>query len=346
MEDDFISAILDAPGDEASFLVYADWLEERGDPRGEFLRIESEFLSTPLDDAGSPALMARLRELHHTLDPDWVALVRRVLLDPLDELRAILPPPKRPFGATGNWELVEKALGLNLPADYKAFHTVYGGGTVGCIDIPSPFGVGTEIRRWWEGWAAYYRDVAEYEEVPCPVFPEPGGLLPFGTLGDVDSLNWLTVGEPDRWVFVYHDREEGFFDITGLSAVEFVLEVVTQRSPLLTRLRSVSEFDPPCEFVPQMVEPQIIWFVSHRDIDLRSLTEQLASRWPADQVRIRLSATGASLRVEPLAGSIGFNTDTGDERTFATISYDEAYAIGVQQTVQDLLNAGFAELDS
>jgi hypothetical protein len=180
-------------------------------------------------------------------------------------------------------------------------------------------------------------------EIPYPVFPEPGGLLPFGTLGDVDNLNWLAVGEPDRWPFVYYDREEGFFEINGLSAVEFVLEAVTQRSPLLTRLRSVSTFDPPCEFVAHMARPRSIEFVSECGIDLGSLTERLAGRWPVDQVRIRESATGASLLVEPLAGSISFCTDTGDERTLASIHYDDAYATGVEQIVKDLLSAGFNE---
>jgi len=34
----FLTAILERPDDDARKLVYADWLEERGDPRGEFLR--------------------------------------------------------------------------------------------------------------------------------------------------------------------------------------------------------------------------------------------------------------------------------------------------------------------
>jgi uncharacterized protein (TIGR02996 family) len=41
-EADFILAILTRPDDESVRLVYADWLEERGDSRAEFLRQESE----------------------------------------------------------------------------------------------------------------------------------------------------------------------------------------------------------------------------------------------------------------------------------------------------------------
>jgi uncharacterized protein (TIGR02996 family) len=35
----FLTAILERPDDDATKLVYADWLEEQGDPRGEYLRL-------------------------------------------------------------------------------------------------------------------------------------------------------------------------------------------------------------------------------------------------------------------------------------------------------------------
>jgi carbon storage regulator len=41
-EEPFLRAIEAEPGDEATRLVYADWLEERGDPLGEFLRLQCQ----------------------------------------------------------------------------------------------------------------------------------------------------------------------------------------------------------------------------------------------------------------------------------------------------------------
>ena len=38
-EDAFVQAILEEPGDEGLRLIFADWLEERGDPLGEYLRL-------------------------------------------------------------------------------------------------------------------------------------------------------------------------------------------------------------------------------------------------------------------------------------------------------------------
>jgi uncharacterized protein (TIGR02996 family) len=206
-EDGFIAAVLEDPSTDVPRLVYADWLEDHGDPRGEFLRVECQLLNLPSSDERIPAPLARLQELHRTLDPEWVALVRRLPLDPLDELRSVLPPPRRSYQAVGDWAAVEAALGTRLPADYKVFIAVYGSGVInGCLEIYSPLGREADIRRWWANWAAVYHSIAEYVEVPYPIFPQPGGLLPFATLGDVDTLNWLTAGEPDCWPFVYHNR--------------------------------------------------------------------------------------------------------------------------------------------
>src|SRR5439155_16650690 len=38
----FLQAVLDAPDDDAPRLMYADWLTERGDPLGEFIRLQIE----------------------------------------------------------------------------------------------------------------------------------------------------------------------------------------------------------------------------------------------------------------------------------------------------------------
>jgi formylglycine-generating enzyme len=61
-EDDFLDALLRAPGDVALRLVFADWLEERGDPRGELLRL-THLLTRAEEPPGRTALEQRLRAL-------------------------------------------------------------------------------------------------------------------------------------------------------------------------------------------------------------------------------------------------------------------------------------------
>ena len=76
-EDRFIQAILADPDDASIRLVYADWLEERGDPRGEFLRLEAALTGLPREDERWGRMAARLRELRATIDRDWLTALGR-----------------------------------------------------------------------------------------------------------------------------------------------------------------------------------------------------------------------------------------------------------------------------
>jgi uncharacterized protein (TIGR02996 family) len=68
-ESAFVRAILADPGDRVTRLVYADWLDERSDPRGEYLRL--------LCAARGGPVRARLEELRPGIDPLWAALMER-----------------------------------------------------------------------------------------------------------------------------------------------------------------------------------------------------------------------------------------------------------------------------
>jgi uncharacterized protein (TIGR02996 family) len=77
MDDEaFLRAIQAAPNDEATQLIYADWLEERGDARSEILRLVCQLMRLSLTTALARRLRARLEKLCRAVDPDWVALVR------------------------------------------------------------------------------------------------------------------------------------------------------------------------------------------------------------------------------------------------------------------------------
>jgi uncharacterized protein (TIGR02996 family) len=46
----FLRTIAAAPADDAPRLVYADWLDDRGDPRGTFVRVQCALATLPADD--------------------------------------------------------------------------------------------------------------------------------------------------------------------------------------------------------------------------------------------------------------------------------------------------------
>src|SRR5262249_27967980 len=61
--DAFVQAILDDPDDDSLRLIYADWLEERGDPRGQFIRLQYALAGMDADDPRRRPLEARERVL-------------------------------------------------------------------------------------------------------------------------------------------------------------------------------------------------------------------------------------------------------------------------------------------
>jgi len=84
VEADFIRAIQSDPEDDEARLIYADWLEQRGDVRGEYLRLEVQRRRIP----------RRLAELAQRISPSWRAGVdlrcRVLLLSTQNMLKTIM----------------------------------------------------------------------------------------------------------------------------------------------------------------------------------------------------------------------------------------------------------------
>jgi uncharacterized protein (TIGR02996 family) len=68
----FIEAIRDAPDDDTPRLIYADWLEEHGDPHGEFIRVQCALAKLCLGDPRRGALARRERELWERHKRTWL----------------------------------------------------------------------------------------------------------------------------------------------------------------------------------------------------------------------------------------------------------------------------------
>jgi uncharacterized protein (TIGR02996 family) len=67
VEAKLLEAIRANPGDDDARRVYAEWLDERGDARGEYLRLELQLARGP----------SRIAELTAVIDPSWLYAVRR-----------------------------------------------------------------------------------------------------------------------------------------------------------------------------------------------------------------------------------------------------------------------------
>src|SRR5262245_40229937 len=71
-EQTFLSAIMANPDDQTTKLVYADWLDERNDPRAEIVRLKVQ-VATQQDDWLEA--VKRLTELEPTAPARWLVML-------------------------------------------------------------------------------------------------------------------------------------------------------------------------------------------------------------------------------------------------------------------------------
>src|SRR5262245_10793012 len=101
-EDAFLSAIEADPSDDTNRLVYADWLEERGDPRGEYIRLRLKVR----EPRGRQRVQTRLAELSSDLDAEWRGRVFAVPKLAIKNYRRVKKPVTNPvtkFGGQPVW---------------------------------------------------------------------------------------------------------------------------------------------------------------------------------------------------------------------------------------------------
>jgi uncharacterized protein (TIGR02996 family) len=76
----FLKLIVADPADLTARLAYADWLDEQGDRRGEYVRVECELAALDAGDERAGELRLRSASLRGelALDPFWVELLSLV----------------------------------------------------------------------------------------------------------------------------------------------------------------------------------------------------------------------------------------------------------------------------
>jgi uncharacterized protein (TIGR02996 family) len=74
VEQAFLDDIMNAPDPDPFRLIYADWLTDRGDPRGEFLRLTVRLKT--LSGAERAAGEERLNQLRREINPVWPMIVQ------------------------------------------------------------------------------------------------------------------------------------------------------------------------------------------------------------------------------------------------------------------------------
>src|SRR5664280_145864 len=116
----------------------------------------------------------------------------------MEQLREILPPPPEvPKLTPADWIKAEETIGTPLPSDFKEFVDEYGSGDIGMLLlIPSPLSSDEDTRLvpFVDKTLGLLREIRAAEmPMPFPIYPEPGGLLPFGEPTEGDVFGWLGI---------------------------------------------------------------------------------------------------------------------------------------------------------
>ena len=137
----------------------------------------------------------------------------------LSALISRIPPPSSPYGGAEicDWPALHHRLGVVLPNEFRRVIEVYGRGTFGkdSLQLHHPF-YGPPSSRF-EPMMRMICGAWDIDRQMNPepnahaIFPEDGGLLPFGTTpSEGNVLCWETSGEPENWpIFVRDIRGPG-----------------------------------------------------------------------------------------------------------------------------------------
>jgi hypothetical protein len=221
---------------------------------------------------------------------------------PFQALVELLPPPEVPIETHGEWAQIERQLGTSLPADYKWFIETYGTGSI-CIEfvrVLNPFAENRAGNLLSCGavtleWLRENQDHTALRVNDYPVFPEPGGILPWGTSGNGHEFFWLTQGEPDTWSVVLHDRDRLETRLYERTCMTMFLVI------LLSGQLDAGNF----RIHPRMLDDQPRFKTPNQILSYKEGKER-DKAWRAEWVKQKSLASGYGLTTStgrPLAGS-------------------------------------------
>lgn len=153
-----------------------------------------------------------------------------------------MPPPAEPIDvdpAMLQRNLISLKLTSGLPEDYLRYSMLYGSGVVEFYDThpdwrtygwdicsPARLSYPVNVASFFDV-NNQYREAMETFYIPLGLYPEPGGLLPFGVDGGGTWLTWKTDGTPDKWnVVIIYSYDDDEYSMLDMNFTEFLYHLL------------------------------------------------------------------------------------------------------------------------
>jgi hypothetical protein len=148
----------------------------------------------------------------------------------LAELKLLVQPPDSPYGAPVDWVAFERENGFLPPPDYRALLDRYGAGTLQAgldglvlLQPMHPMRSFLDGNRWIRDNLRGLQRLDPTGVPPWPIYPEPGGFLPFAVDESSWTVGWLTQGAPEDWTTCIDGGRDGWWDELPVGAAELVM---------------------------------------------------------------------------------------------------------------------------
>jgi hypothetical protein len=137
-----------------------------------------------------------------------------------------------------DWEEIERDAGVRLPADYKALCEYLPHGWFRrFVRLSKPVRLPGGEQRFLSDFQAdqmetlwEWRADDDQDQFPYPLFPEPGGLLMWGSLRGGGHAFWLTgQGAPDSWPVVLASAQCDHWEQFDGTVSDFLAQVMAAR---------------------------------------------------------------------------------------------------------------------
>lgn len=151
----------------------------------------------------------------------------------LDSLKLVLPPPSAPIcvPAESEWRAAQEEYGATIPVDLKEFVAEYG---AGCIDgflwifSPATQNPHIDMRTQFRERSSVLQQLRDkYSwDIPHPIHPDPGCLVPWAQTDNGDVLYWVPTG--GGYSVVVQDSRAPEWDEFELRPTDFLEKLLTR----------------------------------------------------------------------------------------------------------------------